>query len=128
MLIRLSPQILVIGKRMVAQTAQTRSVAQHDNDNAHDEQGDGGHGGIKEVKSHCYLDVALALLQLHVFLALALLVQSATLWTWWTLVLLLVMMMVRRVHGLQVVNADDNVVGEHLLMGCGLEEVIVSKQ
>jgi len=40
MLVRLSPQILVIGKRMVAQTAQTRSVAQHDNDNAHDEQGD----------------------------------------------------------------------------------------
>jgi len=106
---------------MVAQAAQTRSVAQHDNDHAHDEQGDGGHGGIKKVKSHYYLDVALALLQLHVFLALALLVQGTTLWAWWTLVLLLVVMM-RRVHGLQVVNANHNVVGEHLLVGSGLKE------
>jgi len=51
-LVRLSPQVVVVRERMVAQAAQTRSVAQHDNDHAHDEQGDGGHGGIKKIKSH----------------------------------------------------------------------------
>ncbi|KAI8041590.1 hypothetical protein M5D96_005855 [Drosophila gunungcola] len=42
-------EVVVVRKGMVAQTAQTGSVAQHDNDYAHDEQGHGGHGGIKEV-------------------------------------------------------------------------------
>lgn len=120
-LVRLLPQIVVVRERMVAQPAQTGPVAQHDNDHANDEQGQGGHGGIKKVKSHLLsLDVALALLQLYVLLTLALVVQGAALGARRTLLLW------RLMHWLQVVNANYDVLGKHLLVMGGLEKTQVS--
>lgn len=78
MFVALSTPLMIVGQGMVAQPTEARSKAQHNDDDADNEERQGSHRWVGDNESHdvearddgTCLDVALAFMDFDVFLAL----------------------------------------------------------